>query len=146
MKKEKLGALVFWASLLVLAVCAFLLVGRPTLIPTGIPGDAVAFGMGAEEVAQTAGPPDGTRSEEFVALQFGGADTGDAETFRALVWDTFFTDAGVQLYLLANEYAGVNDEGQTAINADMQPPLEAACMLVVNRLAAVLAALWRMRR
>ena len=55
MKKEKLGALVFWASLLVLAVCAFLLAGRPTLIPTGIPGDAVAFGMGAEEVAQTAG-------------------------------------------------------------------------------------------
>ena len=43
MKKEKLGALVFWASLLVLAVCAFLLAGRPTLIPTGIPGDAVAW-------------------------------------------------------------------------------------------------------
>ena len=44
MKKEKLGALVFWASLLVLAVCAFLLVGRPMLIPTGIPGDEVEIG------------------------------------------------------------------------------------------------------
>ena len=63
MKKEKLGALVFWASLLVLAVCAILVAGRTTLIPTGIPGDAVAFGMGAEEVTQAAGPPDGTRSE-----------------------------------------------------------------------------------
>ena len=70
MKKEKLGALVFWASLLVLAVCAFLLAGRPTLIPAGIPGDAVAFGMGAEEVAQTAGPPDGTRSENGVRTGF----------------------------------------------------------------------------
>ena len=70
MKKEKLGALVFWVSLLVLAVCAFLLVGRPTLIPTGIPGDAVAFGMGAEEVTQTAGPPDGTRSENGVRTGF----------------------------------------------------------------------------
>lgn len=70
MKKEKLGALVFWASLLVLAVCAFLLAGRRTLIPTGIPGDAVAFGMGAEEVTQTAGPPDGTRSENGVRTGF----------------------------------------------------------------------------
>ena len=70
MKKEKLGALVFWASLLVLAVCAFLVAGRTTLIPTGIPGDAVAFGMGAEEVAQTAGPPDGTRSENGVRTGF----------------------------------------------------------------------------
>ena len=70
MKKEKLGALVFWASLLVLAVCAFIVAGRPTLIPTGIPGDAVAFGMGAEEVTQTAGPPDGTRSRTVCAQAF----------------------------------------------------------------------------
>lgn len=63
MQKEKLGTFVFWASLLVLAVCAFLAAGRPTLIPTGIPGDGVAFGMGAEEVTQAAGPPESTRSE-----------------------------------------------------------------------------------
>lgn len=63
MKRETLGVFVFWAGLLALAVCAFLLAARPTLIPTGIPGDAVAFGMGAEEVTQAAGPPDGTHSE-----------------------------------------------------------------------------------
>ena len=63
MKKETLGVFVFWAGLLALAVCAILLAARPTLIPTGIPGDAVAFGMGAEEVTQAAGPPDGTHSE-----------------------------------------------------------------------------------
>ncbi|WP_394964625.1 hypothetical protein [Candidatus Allofournierella excrementigallinarum] len=110
-------------------------------------GEALSDAMeGYYAALAEAADPAAARSEAFVALQFGGADTGDAEAFRAQVWDTFFTDAGVQLYLLANEYAGVNDEGQTAINADMQPPLEAACMLVVNRLAAVLAALWRMRR
>lgn len=70
MKKEKLGVFVFWVSLLVLAVCAFLLAGRPTLIPTGIPGDKVAFGMGADEVTQAAGPPDGTRSENGVRTGF----------------------------------------------------------------------------
>src|SRR5699024_12671803 len=52
------------------SVCAFLLAGRRTLIPTGIPGDAVAFGMGAEEVTQAAGPPDGTRSENGVRTGF----------------------------------------------------------------------------
>lgn len=80
--------------------------------------------------------PAAARSEQFVALQFGGADTGDAEGFRALVWNTFFEDAGVQLYLLANEYALVNDEGQTAPAADMEAPLKAACMLAADRLAA----------
>ena len=83
-----------------------------------------------------AGDPAAARSEAFVAAQFGGADTGDAEGFRALVWETFFSDAGVQLFLLANEYAGVNEENQTAINPDMQAPLEAACMLAADRLAA----------
>ena len=100
-------------------------------------GEALSDAMEGYYVALAeAAAPAAVRSEGFVALQFGGADTGDAETFRALVWDTFFTDAGVQLYLLANEYAGVNDENQTGINADMQAPLEAACMLVADRLAA----------
>lgn len=82
------------------------------------------------------GGPAAARSELFVACQFGGADTGDAEGFRTLVWDTFFGDAGVQLYLLANEYADVNDEGQTVLLADMEAPLKAACMLAADRLAA----------
>lgn len=80
--------------------------------------------------------PAAARSEQFVALQFGGADTGDADAFRALVWDTFFADAGVQLFLLANEYALVTDEGQTAPTAEMEAPLKAACMLAADRLAA----------
>lgn len=100
-------------------------------------GEALSDAMeGYYAALAEAADPAAARSEAFVALQFGGADTGDAEAFRAQVWDTFFTDAGVQLYLLANEYAGVNDENQTAINADMQAPLEAACMLVADRLAA----------
>lgn len=82
------------------------------------------------------GGPAAARSELFVTCQFGGADTGDAEGFRTLVWDTFFGDAGVQLYLLANEYADVNDEGQTVLLADMEAPLKAACMLAADRLAA----------
>ena len=80
--------------------------------------------------------PATARSETFVALQFGGADTGDADAFRALVWDTFFADAGVQLFLLANEYADVNDEGETVLRADMEAPLRAACRLAADRLAS----------
>lgn len=80
--------------------------------------------------------PAAARSQEFVACQFGGADTGDAEGFRALVWETFFSDAGVQLFLLANEYADVSGEGQTVLRADMEAPLRAACMLAADRLAA----------
>ena len=85
-----------------------------------------------------ASDPDAARAEQFVALQFGGADTGDSEGFRALVWNTFSQDAGVQLYLLANEYADVDDEGRTVIAADLQAPLQAACMLVADRLADAL--------
>lgn len=70
MKKEKLGVFVFWASLLLLAVCAFLVAGRPTLLPTGIPGDGVSFGMGAQEVTQAAGPPDETRAESGLRTGF----------------------------------------------------------------------------
>lgn len=70
MGKEKLGAFVFWVSLLVLAVCAVLVAGRPALIPTGIPGDKVAFGMDADEVTQATGLPDETRAENGVRTGF----------------------------------------------------------------------------
>lgn len=102
-------------------------------------GEALSDAVeGYYDVLAASPDPDAARAERFVALQFGGADTGDAEGFRALVWNTFLEDAGVQLFLLANEYAGVDDEGQTSVAADMQAPLEAACMLVADRLAAAL--------
>lgn len=85
-----------------------------------------------------AADPDAERARLFVQAQFGGADTGDREAFRQLVWETFSQDAGVQLYLLAQEHASVDENGEFVFNGDMLLPLQAACRLVADRLSDTL--------
>ena len=65
MKRSKIPAFIALASLILLAVCAFALATRPTLLPTGVPGDPVDFGMTVDEVRQSAGAPDRTYQDAF---------------------------------------------------------------------------------
>lgn len=65
MRRVKISVLILLASLLLFAVCAFLLATRPTLMPTGVPGDSVEFGMTVDEVQQAAGSPDWAYQDAF---------------------------------------------------------------------------------
>ena len=65
MRRVKISVLILLASLLLVAVCAFLLATRPTLMPTGVPGDSVEFGMTVDEVRQAAGSPDWAYQDAF---------------------------------------------------------------------------------
>ena len=65
MRRVKISVLILVASLLLFAVCAFLLATRPTLMPTGVPGDSVEFGMTVDEVRQAAGSPDWAYQDAF---------------------------------------------------------------------------------
>ncbi len=76
-----------------------------------------------------------SRAYQFVLHQFGPVDTGDTETFRQLVKDTFAKDSGVQLFLMTKEYYTLDEEKNGAIVESMRQPLNAACSLMADRLA-----------
>lgn len=65
MSRKRICFFIFLVSLLLLAWLVFLLATRPTLMPTGVPGDPVEFGMTVDEVRQTAGSPDRTYQDAF---------------------------------------------------------------------------------
>lgn len=65
MRRGKLPVFIILVSLLLIAVCIFLLATRSTLMPTGVPGDPVEFGMTVDEVRQSAGSPDRTYQDAF---------------------------------------------------------------------------------
>lgn len=79
-----------------------------------------------------------SRARQFVAAQFGAADTGDTEAFRALVKSTFFQDSGVQLFLMSQEHLTLDSQKDPIPTEGMRAPLNAACSLVADELAAML--------
>lgn len=81
---------------------------------------------------------DAGRARQFVASQFGAADTGDTEAFRALVKSAFFQDPGIQLFLMSEEYLTLDSDKNPAPVESMRAPLNAACSLLADELAAML--------
>lgn len=78
------------------------------------------------------------RAYQFVQNQFGQADTSQTQEFRDLVKQTFLQDAGVQLFLMADEYVTLDENKNAVIVPSMQQPLNAACSLVADSLAQTL--------
>lgn len=89
MNREKLAAAVFWASLLLLAVCTFLVMTRPVLVSTGIPGETVSLDMSVSQVLEQAGPPDRTVQEDGVRLCYFHYDHRELFGHAAAVSYTF---------------------------------------------------------
>lgn len=89
MNREKLAAAVFWASLLLLAVCMFLVMTRPVLVSTGIPGETVSLDMSVSQVLEQAGPPDRTVQEDGVRLCYFHYDHRELFGHAAAVSYTF---------------------------------------------------------
>ncbi len=79
---------------------------------------------------------DRERCRRFVALQFGGGDTGSSG-FAGQVWDTFRQDDGVCL-MLTLEGDMSRGEEDPRLNSEMEAPLKTACTLLAEYLGDAL--------